>query len=95
MFTVLTETFTAITPQMIVMWLIGGALIYLAFIDNLSRPLVEQLHAAGYIVDGSVINSPERLQLALDIGCDMIESEVPDQVIGWYRAMGREAAHHA
>lgn len=72
-----------------------GALIYLSFIDNLSRPLVEQLHAAGYIVDGSVINSPERLQLALDIGCDMIESDVPDQVIAWYRAMGREAEHHA
>ena len=72
-----------------------GALIYLSFIDNLSRPLVEQLHAAGYIVDGSVINSPERLQLALDIGCDMIESDVPDQVIAWYQAMVREAEHHA
>lgn len=72
-----------------------NALIYLCYIDNLSRPLVEQLHQAGYIVDGSVINSRERLQLALDIGCDMIESDRPDEIIALYRAMGQEAESRA
>ncbi len=69
--------------------------IYLCFIDNLSPELVRELHQAGYLVDGSVINSKERLKLALDFGCDMIESDTPDQAIGWYRELLEEAKTHA
>lgn len=70
-----------------------NALIYLCFIDNLSKELVDEIHAAGYLVDGSVINSKERLKIALGIGCDMIESDVPDQVIAWYRELTEGATH--
>ena len=72
-----------------------GAIIYLCFIDNLSRPLIDQLHAAGYLVDGSVINSKERMKTALEIGCDMVESDTPDQAIAWYRELTEEAEQHA
>lgn len=57
------------------------ALIYLSFCDALSKPLVDKLHAAGYIVDGSVVNSRERLEKAIEIGCDMIESDIPAEII--------------
>lgn len=69
------------------------AMIYLCYIDNLSRELVAQLHDAGFIVDGSVINTPERLRLALDIGCDMIESDHPDRIIAAYHALPEGSAH--
>ncbi len=69
--------------------------IYLCFIDNLSPELVRELHAAGYLVDGSVINSKERIRLALDFGCDMIESDTPDQAIQWYHELMEESEHHA
>lgn len=72
-----------------------GAIIYLCFIDNLSRPLIDQLHAAGYLVDGSVINSKERMKTALEIGCDMVESDTPDQAIAWYRELTEETGRHA
>ena len=72
-----------------------GAIIYLCFIDNLSRPLIDQLHAAGYLVDGSVINSKERMKTALEIGCDMVESDTPDQAIAWYRELTEETERHA
>ena len=72
-----------------------GAIIYLCFIDNLSRPLIDQLHAAGYLVDGSVINSKERMKTALEIGCDMVESDTPDQAIAWYRELTEEAERRA
>ena len=42
-----------------------GAMIYLCFLDNLSAGLVEELHRAGYLVDGSVVNTRERLAEAL------------------------------
>lgn len=72
-----------------------NALIYLCFIDNLSRALVSELHEAGYLVDGSVINSKERLKIALDIGCDMIESDTPDKAVEWYKELVKEGAAHA
>ena len=42
--------------------------IYLCYIDNLCPDLVAQLHRAGYLVDGSVINSEGRLRQALAWG---------------------------
>ena len=51
--------------------------------------------AAGYLVDGSVINSKERMKTALEIGCDMVESDTPDQAIAWYRELTEEAERRA
>ena len=68
------------------------AMIYLCYIENLSRPLVDQLHAAGYLVDGSVVNDETRLQKALALGVDLIESDHPDKMLAAYaRLMGAKA----
>ena len=62
-----------------------GAMIYLCFLDNLSAGLVEELHRAGYLVDGSVVNTRERLADALALRVDMIESDYPEMILGYYR----------
>lgn len=46
-------------------------------------------------MDGSVINSKERMKTALEIGCDMVESDTPDQAIAWYRELTEEAERRA
>ena len=61
------------------------AIIYLSFLENLSRPLIDELHDAGIIVDGSVVNTPERLEKALAMGVDMIESDYPEEIIKLYQ----------
>lgn len=58
--------------------------IYLCFQTNLSRPLVEEVQAAGYLVDGSVVNTREQLETALSLGVDMIESDHPFEMIKAY-----------
>ena len=55
--------------------------IYLCYIDNLCPDLVAQLHRAGYLVDGSVINSEGRLRQALALGVDLIESDHPEEML--------------
>ena len=65
------------------------------FQSNSEGALIDQLHAAGYLVDGSVINSKERMKTALEIGCDMVESDTPDQAIAWYRELTEETERHA
>lgn len=62
-----------------------GAMIYLCFLDNLSAGLVEELHRAGYLVDGSVVNTREQLADALALRVDMIESDYPEMILGYYR----------
>lgn len=62
-----------------------GARIYLCFLDNLSISLVEELHRAGYLVDGSVVNTKERLETALELKVDMIESDHPEMILKFYR----------
>ena len=62
-----------------------GAMIYLCFLDNLSAGLVEELHRAGYLVDGSVVNTKEQLADALALRVDMIESDYPEMILGYYR----------
>lgn len=57
------------------------ALIYLNFVEGLSKELVDKLHAAGYLVDASVVNSRESLKKALVLGADLIESDYPEMII--------------
>lgn len=64
-----------------------GAMIYLCFLDNLSAGLVEVLHDAGYLVDGSVVNTRERLETALELKVDMIESDHPELILAFYREL--------
>ncbi len=55
--------------------------LYLDYLSGLSEPLISQLHEAGYLVDGSVINTEEELKEALRLGVDMIESDYPERII--------------
>lgn len=61
--------------------------IYLCFQTNLSLPLVRELQAAGYLVDGSVVNTREQLETALSLGVDMIESDNPLEMLELYAEM--------
>ncbi len=63
------------------------ALIYLCFLENLSPDLVQAVQNAGYFVDGSVVNGGYRLERALSLGVDMIESDCPTHVINLYRSI--------
>lgn len=54
------------------------AFLYLNFVDQLSKELVDRLHAAGYIVDGSVVNTEDDLKKAIALGVDLIESDEPE-----------------
>lgn len=63
------------------------ASVYLCYIDNLSTQLVEGLHRGGYYVDGSVINTEDRLRQALALGVDIIESDYPLEMIETYRSI--------
>ena len=44
----------------------------------LSKELVDRLHEAGYIVDGSVVNTEADLKKAIELGVDLIESDEPE-----------------
>jgi glycerophosphoryl diester phosphodiesterase len=54
--------------------------IYLDYLDTMSKPLVQKLHAAGYLVDGSVVNTEEAYRQAIFLGVDMIESDYPTKM---------------
>lgn len=58
-----------------------GAFLYLNFVDQLSKELVERLHSAGYLVDGSVVNTREDLDKALALGVDLVESDDPVTIL--------------
>ncbi len=57
------------------------AFLYLNFVDQLSKELVDCLHEAGYIVDGSVVNTENDLKKALELGVDLVESDNPEFII--------------
>lgn len=57
------------------------AAVYLDYLEGLSEPLVQQLHSKGYLVDGSVVNTEERLLEALRLGVDLIESDYPEKIL--------------
>ncbi|GHV66759.1 hypothetical protein AGMMS49928_02210 [Spirochaetia bacterium] len=61
------------------------AQVYLCYIENLCPPLVEQLHRRGFTVDGSVINTRSRLEDALALGVDIIESDLPLEMLELYK----------
>ena len=54
--------------------------IYLDYLDAMSKPLVQKLHAAGYLVDGSVVNTEKAYRQAVFLGVDMIESDYPAEI---------------
>ena len=54
--------------------------IYLDYLDAMSKPLVQKLHAAGYLVDGSVVNTEKAYRQAVFLGVDMIESDYPGKI---------------
>ena len=54
------------------------AFLYLNFVDQLSKELVDRLHEAGYIVDGSVVNTEADLKKAIELGVNLIESDEPE-----------------
>ncbi len=57
------------------------AVVYLNYVEQLSPNLVNELHEAGYLVDGSVINTKERLAIAQKLGVDLIESDHPELIL--------------
>lgn len=57
------------------------AVVYLNYVEQLSPSLVKELHEAGYLVDGSVINTKERLAIAQKLGVDLIESDHPELIL--------------
>lgn len=63
------------------------AFLYLNFVDQLSKELVDQLHSMGCLVDGSVVNTEEDLRKALELGVDMIESDHPQRILEALRRM--------
>ncbi len=63
------------------------ALIYLCFLENLCPDLVRAVQKAGYFVDGSVVNGAYRLERALSLGVDMIESDCPAHTMNVYRSI--------
>ena len=65
------------------------AIIYLVYLDSLSPELVRTLHEAGYYVDGSIVNTRERMQKALELGVDLIESDDPISMMKVYEELTR------
>lgn len=57
------------------------ASIYLSYLEDLDKRLVDLLHAAGYAVGGSVVNTEAGLDLAISLGVDMIESDYPAEML--------------
>ena len=57
------------------------AVVYLDYLEGLSESLVEQLHSRGYLVDGSVVNTEDRLRKALALGVDLLESDYPERIL--------------
>lgn len=55
--------------------------IYLNFLGDLSQDLVTSLQAAGFLVDGSVVNTQNQLDQALSLGVNMVESDFPEQLL--------------
>ncbi len=58
-----------------------GAFLYLDFLSGLDKALVDRLHGAGYLVDGSVVDTREALDQALTLGVDLIESNEPELIL--------------
>lgn len=62
------------------------AFLYLDYVSSFTKDLVAQLHEAGCLVDGSVVNRAEDLEQALRLGIDMVESDYPEKLIALHGA---------
>ena len=63
--------------------------IYLSYLEDMTPQLVSLLHDAGYLVDGSVVNTREKLEMALSMKVDMIESDAPEAMEDMYQSILR------
>ena len=64
-----------------------GSFMYLDFLKDISKNLIKELHDAGYLVDGSVVNSEDEIRKAVQLGVDMIESDYPEIMIELYETI--------
>lgn len=55
------------------------ALVYLSYIYNMTPDMIHQLHQAGYIVDGAILEDPKWIKRARESGVDMYESNYPER----------------
>jgi glycerophosphoryl diester phosphodiesterase len=58
-----------------------GAILYLDWLSGFTKELVDRLHACGYLADGSVVDTPEGVRRAMELGLDMIESNFPESML--------------
>lgn len=58
-----------------------NAFMYLDFLSGLDAELVRSLHNAGYLVDGSVVDTEAELTLAREVKVDMMESNRPEYIL--------------
>ena len=70
------------------------ASVYLSYLEDLDKDLVKVLHQAGYLVDGSVVNTKAQLECALSLKVDMIESDFPDQILELYNGINKQEDVH-
>lgn len=54
------------------------AMVYLSYIYNMTPKIVEDLHRAGYFVDGAILREEKWTRLARELGVDMYESDRPE-----------------
>lgn len=55
------------------------ALIYLSYVNNLTPEIVNNLKTNGYYIDGSTAKTEQTMELALNLGVDMVEVDDPYQ----------------
>lgn len=67
--------------------------VYLDYLAQLSEFLVRELHCAGYLVDGSVVNTEEELMEAIRLGVDMIESDYPERILALLMKIKGDSAY--
>ena len=54
------------------------AMVYLSYVYNMTPKIVEDLHRAGYFVDGAILREEKWTRLARELGVDMYESDRPE-----------------
>jgi glycerophosphoryl diester phosphodiesterase len=55
------------------------ALIYLSYVNNLTPEIVNNLKTNGYYIDGSTVKTKQTMELAINLGVDMVEVDDPYQ----------------
>lgn len=55
------------------------ALIYLSYVNNLTPEIVNDLKTNGYYIDGSTVKTEQTMELAINLGVDMVEVDDPYQ----------------